>query len=141
MVHVAERDRDLIQQSFTQLTARTEQVAELFYDRLFEIDPELRQLFQGDMRQQGRKLTQTLAVVVFGLDHFERMVPVLQGLGRRHVEYGALPKHYGLVGNALIWTLEQMLGEAFTLEARQAWATLYGLIVSTMQTALPESAD
>jgi hemoglobin-like flavoprotein len=90
------------------------------------------------MRQQGRKLIQTLAVVVLGLDHFERMVPVLQELGRRHADYGAVPRHYGLIEVALIWTLEQTLGEAFTSEARSAWTTVYGLLASTMQSALPE---
>jgi hemoglobin-like flavoprotein len=135
---VSERDKELIQASFTQLAPRTEHLAELFYDRLFELEPELRALFSGDMRQQGRKLIQTLAVVVLGLDHFERMVPVLQDLGRRHVGYGALPKHYALVEAALLWMLEQALGEDFTVEAREAWTTVYGLLADTMQSALPE---
>ncbi len=135
---VTARDKELIQESFTQLAPRTERVAELFYDRLFELDPDLRPLFPADMRQQGRKLIQTLAVVVLGLDHFERMVPVLQDLGRRHVDYGAVPHHYALVETALLWTLEQTLGEEFTAEARGAWTSVYGLLASTMQSALPE---
>src|SRR4051794_31244169 len=98
---VTERDIELIQGSFTQLAPRTERVAELFYGRLFELDPDLRQLFSTDLRLQGRKLIQTLAVVVISLDHFERMVPVLQDLGRRHVDYGVLPRHYALVADAL----------------------------------------
>jgi hemoglobin-like flavoprotein len=135
---VTERDKELIQESFTQLAPRTEHVAELFYERLFELDPDLRPLFSTDLRQQGRKLIQTLAVVVLGLDHFERMIPVLQDLGRRHVDYGVLPHHYALVETALLWTLEQTLGEEFTAEARGAWTTVYDLLASTMQSALPE---
>jgi hemoglobin-like flavoprotein len=135
---VTERDKKLIQESFTQLAPRTERVAELFYDRLFELDPDLRALFSIDLRQQGRKLIQTLAVVVLGLDHFERLVPVLQDLGRRHVDYGTLPQHYAMVETALLWTLEQTLGDEFTAEARAAWTTVYDLLANTMQSALPE---
>ena len=135
---VTERDKELIQQSFSLLAPRTDRVAELFYGRLFELEPDLRALFSTDLRQQGRKLIQTLAVVVVGLDHFERMVPVLQELGRRHVGYGALKQHYALVEDALIWTLAETLGDEFTAEARRAWTTVYGLLSATMQSALPE---
>jgi hemoglobin-like flavoprotein len=134
---VTARQTQLVQESFARVAPFTEQAAELFYGRLFELDPALSALFTGDIRQQGRKLIQTLAVVVLGLDYFERLVPALRNLGRRHINYGVLPEHYAIAKDALLWMLDQMLGEAFTAETRTAWATVYNHLAETMQSALP----
>jgi hemoglobin-like flavoprotein len=135
---VTPRQKQLIQESFARVAPLTEQAAELFYGRLFELDPALSALFTGDIRQQGRKLIQTLAVVVLGLEYFERLVPVLRDLGCRHVKYGVLPEHYAIAEDALLWMLDQMHGQAFTAETRAAWSTVYNYIAETMQSALPE---
>jgi len=131
--------KTLVQESFARLAPLTEAAAELFYGRLFELDPTLRSLFAGDLRSQGRKLVQTLAVAVLGLDYFERLVPVLEDLGRRHVQYGVLPEHYRLVKDALLWMLEQTLGDDLTWEAHVAWASMYDLLASTMLGAVAET--
>ncbi|MDF1504576.1 globin family protein [Roseisolibacter sp. H3M3-2] len=109
------------------------QAAELFYGRLFELDPSLRRLFaQADMQAQGLKLMQTLAVVVAGLDDLPRIVGSVQALGRRHVGYGVQRSHYATVGAALLWTLEQGLGDRFDAPARAAWTDAYALLSTTM---------
>jgi hemoglobin-like flavoprotein len=133
------REKQLIQDSFAQVAPLTERAAELFYGRLFELDPDLSLLFRGDIRQQGRKLVQMLAVVVLGLDYFERLVPALQDLGRRHVTYGVLPRHYAIAQDALLWMLDQMLGDAFTADVRDAWTSVYAWISTTMQSISAES--
>lgn len=122
----------LVQTSFAQVEPIAEQAAELFYARLFQLDPSLRALFKGDMAQQGRKLMQMIAAAVRGLNDLPRLVTALQGLGRRHADYRVKPADYDTVGQALIWTLAQGLKDAFTLETRVAWMCFYGVAASTM---------
>lgn len=113
--------------------------ATLFYDRLFDQEPAIRRLFRRtDLAAQKRVLMQTLAVVVRSLDRLEQLVPAIQRLGRRHAEYGVRPAHYDSVGAALLWTLEQGLGDAFTTDSREAWAAAYATLASVMIDAAME---
>jgi hemoglobin-like flavoprotein len=125
----------LVQDSFAAIAPIADDAAALFYRRLFEIDPSLQQMFKGDMREQRRKLMQMLTAAVKGLDHIDRLVPVVENLGRRHAGYGVTDEHYDTVGEALLWTLGAGLGVAFTPSVRDAWATVYGLLASTMKNA------
>ncbi len=130
----------LIQTSFEQVLPIAETAAELFYSRLFELDPALRPLFRGDMAEQGRKLMTTLKVVVNGLTRLEALVPAVQALGRRHAGYGVKDEHYQTVGAALLWTLEQGLGAAFIPETKAAWLAAYTVLAQTMIVAAEEEA-
>ena len=123
----------LVQTTFAQVAPIAETAAALFYNRLFDLDPALRPLFKGDMQEQGRKLMQTLAVAVAGLDDLEALVPAVRALGKRHVGYGVRSEHYVTVADALIWTLATGLGDAFTPEVRDAWATVYWILADTMK--------
>jgi hemoglobin-like flavoprotein len=125
----------LVQDSFAAIAPIADDAATLFYRRLFEIDPSLQQMFKGDMREQRRKLMQMLTAAVKGLDRIDRLVPVVEDLGRRHAGYGVTDEHYNTVGEALLWTLEAGLGVAFTPSVRDAWATVYGLLAFTMKNA------
>jgi nitric oxide dioxygenase len=116
---------ELIQGSFAKVAPISEQAAALFYGRLFEIAPEARPLFRGDMDEQGRKLMATLAVVVNGLSNLDAMLPAASALAKRHVAYGVTPDHYAPVGEALIWTLERGLGAGWTQELAAAWVAAY----------------
>ncbi len=107
--------------------------AELFYGKLFSLDPELRALFRLDLREQGRNLTAMISVVAGSLARAERIDLALRELGRRHRAYGVQPRHYETVAAALLWALEQCLGDAFTAEVRAAWRAAYDLLARTMQ--------
>src|SRR5215468_9152281 len=96
----------LVQDSFAKVAPISEQAAALFYDRLFEIAPEVKPMFKGEMKEQGRKLMATLGVVVNGLTNLESILPSASALARKHVAYGVKAEHYGPVGIALMWTLE-----------------------------------
>jgi hemoglobin-like flavoprotein len=122
----------LIQESFKKVQPIADQAAALFYDRLFTIDPSLRPLFKGDMKEQGRKLMTTLGLVVAGLERLDKLVPVVRELGQRHEGYGVQPGHYHTVSAALLWTLEQGLGADFTAEVRHAWAAAYNILAAIM---------
>ncbi|ORE97786.1 globin family protein [Aurantimonas sp. 22II-16-19i] len=131
----------LVQSSFAQVAPIADTASALFYGRLFETNPELRPLFAEDMTEQRRKLIQMLAMVVGGLSRPETVLPAAGALGVRHVAYGVTPEHYAPVGAALLWTLEQGLGEHFTPEVRSAWTSAYGLLSGTMiQEAYPHPA-
>lgn len=122
----------LVQESFAQVAPIAPQAAALFYDNLFEADPALKPLFKGDMQAQGAKLMQMIAVAVGKLSDLDTLVPALQSLGKRHVAYGVKSAHYDTVGAALLLTLSQGLGEAFTAEVKSAWISAYTLMASTM---------
>jgi hemoglobin-like flavoprotein len=131
--------KTLVQESFARIAPIADDAAALFYRRLFEIDPSLRQMFRGDMTEQRKKLMQMLTAAVKGLDRLDQLVPVVQELGRRHAAYGVADAHYDTVGSALLWTLETGLGALFTPETREAWATVYGLLATTMRDAAREA--
>jgi len=131
--------KTLVQESFAIVAPIADDAAALFYRRLFEIDPSLQHMFRGDMAEQRRKLMQMLTAAVKGLDRLEQLVPVVQDLGRRHATYGVEERHYETVGAALLWTLEKGLGKAFTPETKAAWATVYGILATTMQDAAREA--
>ena len=127
------RQVELIQASWTAVEPIADTAAVLFYDRLFELDPALRRLFaRTDMAQQRKILMQTLTVVVRSLDKLDTIVPAIQALGRRHAGYGVREEHYDSVGAALLWTLDQGLGDAFDDETADAWATAYTTLASVM---------
>lgn len=129
----------LIQESLRKVPP--EAAAELFYDRLFTLDPDLKRLFVGDIKEQGSKLMSMITIVVNGLMDLEPLLPTVRALGARHAGYGVKPEHYDTVGDALLWTLAQGLGDDFTDDVRQAWADAYGLLSSTMiQASLPKAA-
>lgn len=123
----------LVQRSFAQVKPIAATAAELFYGRLFELDPSLRGMFRNDMAKQGQMLMAMIGSAVAGLSHLERLAPVVRELGARHVAYGVQPHHYDTVGAALLWTLEKGLGPAFNHEVREAWAATYDLLSQVMQ--------
>jgi nitric oxide dioxygenase len=123
---------ELVQDSFAKVAPIAEQAAALFYDRLFEIAPEVTPLFRGDMKQQGRKLMATLAVVVGGLADLAAILPAASALAQRHVAYGVKPGHYAPVGEALLWTLERGLGAQWTPELAAAWSAAYATLSNYM---------
>ncbi len=122
----------LVKDSWQQVVPIAEQAAELFYGRLFELDPELKPLFKGDMKQQGKKLMTMINTAVVSLDRLDDIVAAVQNLGRRHVGYGVQESHYNTVGAALLWTLGQGLGDAFTSEVEAAWTETYTTLASVM---------
>jgi len=125
----------LVQKSWRQVLPIADTAAELFYTRLFTLDPSVKPLFKGDLKAQGRKLMAMIGTAVGGLSKLESIVPAVQDLGRRHVKYGVKDQHYDTVGAALLWTLEQGLGEAFTPDVKSAWTTVYGVLATTMKDA------
>jgi hemoglobin-like flavoprotein len=128
----------LVQTSFAQVAPIAATAADLFYGRLFEIAPHVRAMFPDEVGEQKKKLMTMLGTAVAGLSHLETLVPAVQALGRRHAGYGVKAQHYASVGSALLWTLEKGLGDAFTPAVKDAWATTYIVLSTTMMNAANE---
>jgi len=128
-------DVTLVQQSFEQVAALGEKVAELFYAELFAIDPSLQQMFKGDMREQHRKLLSTLAMVIRSLHTPDKIIGPAQKLAVKHLDYGVVAVHYTYVGNALLRTLKKGLGDQFTPELRNAWIEAFRTLATVMKEA------
>ena len=132
---ISKDDIDLVQHSFMRIEPLSMVVGRTFYERLFETNPEIKPLFKGDLESQGEQLMDMIGTAVAGLDDLEKLIPILQELGARHRKYGVEVSHYGAVAEALIWTLEQGLADAFTPDIRAAWVNVYGVLAETMITA------
>jgi len=130
----------LVKESWAKVAPIADVAAELFYGKLFELDPSVKPLFKGSMIEQGRKLMAMLTMAVNSLDNLESIVPSIQAMGKRHVGYGVKDEHYDTVGEALIWTLGQGLKDDFTEETKTAWVGVYTLVATTMKEAATEAA-
>ena len=125
----------LVQDSWEKILPISDKAAELFYGKLFEMDPSAQALFEIDTEEQGRKLMNTINLTVHGLTKLDVLVPALKVLCVRHHNYGVQDEHYDTVGGALLWTLETGLGEAFTTEVKAAWTEAYVLMSGVMKEA------
>lgn len=126
------RQIELVKTSFAKIAPLKEQAAELFYCRLFELDPSLRLMFRSDMTEQKQKLMVAIAMVVANLDCLETILPQAQEMGRRHRTYGVQKRHYAVVGEALLWTLEIGLGSGWNKELAEAWGAAYTALAAAM---------
>lgn len=125
----------LVKTTWAELVPIKDKAAELFYARLFELDPAVKPLFKTDTVAQGKKLMMAINTVVNSLERIETLVPVIQDMGRRHAGYGVKAQHYDTVGAALLWTLDAGLGPAFTPEVKAAWTDAYTLLATVMKEA------
>jgi methyl-accepting chemotaxis protein len=130
----------LVQESWKKVLPIAPQAAEIFYSTLFEMDPSLKALFPNDISEQGKKLMAMLDTAVKLLDNPDKLIPAVQKLGVRHLDYGTEPEHYDTVGAALLKTLSQGLGDEFTAPVKKAWTVIYQTLATTMIDAANNAA-
>jgi hemoglobin-like flavoprotein len=127
----------LLRDSWSAVAASADALTIRFYEHLFEIDEGAARLFAGvDMTAQRAKLVHALTLVVKAVDDTDRLLPAVAALGKRHAGYGVEDRHFDSVGDALLWALSDVLGDAFTADIRDAWVRAYTLIASVMRRAL-----
>ncbi len=132
--------QDLVRQTWARAAAAHVDMARLFYGRLFKIAPETKLLFKSDVSQQGRKLVATLAFVIDHLSDEKTLVSAAQDLAVRHLNYNVEKEHYAIVGETLLWTLEELLGADYTPEVAQAWTEVYSSLEAIMtEAAYPDA--
>lgn len=132
---------ELVKKTWVMVVPISEKAAELFYGRLFELEPSYKAMFKNDMTEQGKKLMKTINLAVTALDDVEPLIPILKQMGANHVMYGVKDRDYNVVGASLLWTLEQGLGDVFTDEVRNAWGAVYDVLASVMKEGAAESVD
>jgi nitric oxide dioxygenase len=130
---------ELVQSSFQRVLPIADTAGLLFYERIFTLAPGARSLFGDDIALQAKRTMAAVKTVVDGLDRLDTVGPFLVRLGARHVRYGVVPEHFDVVGVALMWTLEQGLGDTFTAEVRDAWTAAWTIIVDAMLTGMRQA--
>jgi hemoglobin-like flavoprotein len=125
----------LVQNTFDKVEPIAQQTGELFYQRLFEMDPTIRPLFKGDIKTQALMLMTVIGLAVRGLDRPQSVQEAVNALGHRHSSYGVGYGDYNTFGAALIWALEQSMGSDFTPEVKEAWVEAYGVLSDAMKKA------
>ncbi len=128
----------LVKDTWAKVLPIQEQAAEMFYSRLFEQYPEVKPYFQGDMKEQGKKLMAMINTAVNGLDQLETLLEPIKKMGARHVDYGVKDEDYDKVAAALLWTLEQGLGSSFTPKVKEAWTVTYMTVADVMKAGAAE---
>jgi hemoglobin-like flavoprotein len=124
----------LVRSSWPAIADDADGLTRHFYAHLFDIDESAARLFSGvDMTTQRKKLAQALAVVVHALDDVDCLLPPLAALAKRHTGYGVEDRHFDSVGDALLWAMTDVLGDAFTPDLRDAWAQAYAMVSSVMR--------
>ncbi|OLE01608.1 MAG: hypothetical protein AUG82_10880 [Ktedonobacter sp. 13_1_20CM_4_53_11] len=139
-----EMDPVLLKDSFNLVAPHKEAFAQHFYSQLFARYPQTRQLFpptEEGMRRQESSLIATLAVIVAGVERGENLTQVIRNLGGRHQRYGAQAAHYPLVGQLLLQTFQDFLGDAFTPQMKDAWSKAYEIISTEMLKGASQSHD
>ena len=131
---------ELVRTSFEKLAAMPEQAGDIFYQRLFELDPRARQLFWGNMQHQGKALFLMLELIVKSLDIQDKIVPIIFDLGKRHAMYGVRDRDYQPFEQALIDTLSNIVGNDFTQDVREAWLAAFAFLAAIMREACAKPA-
>jgi nitric oxide dioxygenase len=122
----------LIRQTFHDLAAEKQTASQRFYELLFEIAPELRKLFRSDIGNQGMRFMSTLGTILDDIDNPEALRPHVERLAQGHAAVGVKPAHFVPMGEALVRTMEETLGDRFPVEARAAWEDAYDFIAQQM---------
>jgi hemoglobin-like flavoprotein len=135
MAAITEHQILLVQTSFARLIDDIDNVARIFFERLFEIDPTLRPMFSSEMQVQGRKMFRTLLVIVNALNDPKTIVDMMRGLSKRHIGYGVKEAHYATVGAALVQTIHEALGDVASHEIDAAWLAAYTLVADIAKAA------
>jgi hemoglobin-like flavoprotein len=123
---------ELIRNSFDAMWSMRDDIAELCYDRFFELAPDARCLFRGDMERQRVKLMDMIAALVGSLDQGALFRSMVEQSGLQHNRFGVRPSQYAAMGEALMWSLEYKLGPSFTPELRESWKALYASVQAEM---------
>ena len=131
-IALSAKQRRLIHASFLKLEPAFDLVGQLFFHKLYRLDPSFRALFASPVESQSRQFMAGLKLGIIALNYEDGLAPVLKLLGIRHRRRGVKARHYRMMGKALIWTLEQSLEKRFTRETKDAWSTLLTQITRIM---------
>ena len=129
---MTERQILLVKNSWSYVIVNADEAGQLFYKRLFEVAPEVRPMFKGDIKEQSRKLMNMVTYIVTKLQKLDEIMDEVKSLAQRHGKYGVKPHYYQIVGSSLLWTLKEGLGDKWNDETEQAWTAVYTALADAM---------
>jgi hemoglobin-like flavoprotein len=129
---MTERQILLVKNSWSFVIVKSEEAGLLFYDRLFEIAPELQPVFKTHPKEQALRLTNMVTNMVSRIQHLDEIIDDIRALASRHSVYGVQTVYYRVFGAALIWTIQQMMDTRWNDELEEAWIDVYSLISNAM---------
>src|SRR5215203_6769115 len=131
---------ETLEESFDLVAPQGDELMKRFYANLFETAPSVQPLFaRVDMDGQRQALLNMLVVLRESLRDLDDIVPDLEDLGERHVEYGAQSEHYPVVGEVLIGTMAEVAGDRWKPEYTAAWQEAYGVVQQVMLSGADKS--
>jgi NAD(P)H-flavin reductase/hemoglobin-like flavoprotein len=134
-------DTAALKASWGKVAAAGDDVPLYFYSHLFLSHPEVRSMFPIQMSGQRDKLVTALGAVVSNVDELDKVIPLLEQLGRDHRRFAVITEHYTAVGASLLATLKKFLGPAWTPDLADTWAQAYGLVAKVMVAAAEQDED
>ena len=129
---MTERQILLVKNSWSYVIVNADEAGQLFYKHLFEVAPEVKPMFKGDIKEQARKLMNMVTYIVTKLQKLDEIIDEVRSLAQRHGKYGVKPHYYQIVGTSLLWTLKEGLGDKWNLETEEAWTTVYTFLADAM---------
>ncbi|MBN9161262.1 MAG: flavohemoprotein [Myxococcales bacterium] len=133
-------DANVLRSSFDTIIERQPMITPRFYEILFERYPQARPLFGGNSsKKQQEMLQQALVSVLEHLEDASWLSSTLGALGAKHVDYGVTREMYDWVGDSLLATLAETLGDDWTANVKDQWSTAYGVIRDLMLAGVPQA--
>ncbi|MFA5011712.1 MAG: globin domain-containing protein [Ignavibacteria bacterium] len=130
---LSKEDIKLIQDSFGKLSDKYQETGDILYKHLFETSPEVTKIFKGDMSEQARTFMRMIKTVVEGLNNIHIIMPAIQSMGSRHVDYGVAPEQYSNFKKSLMFAFDKVLGKDFDEKTKDAWSRLYDVLQDLMK--------
>jgi hemoglobin-like flavoprotein len=130
---LSKEDIKLVQDSFVKVSAKQQEAGDVLYTHLFECCPDVAGIFKADMKEQSRQFLKMIKTVVEGLNNVHIIMPAIQNLGNRHVDYGVTAEQYKYFKESLIFALDKVLGKDFDEKTKSAWSKLYDVLGDLMK--------
>jgi len=103
-----------------------------FFTHLFQLEPELADVLNGDVSMLHRKFSSTIATLK-NIRYLDKISSAIEAMAIRHVGYGAEIRHFKPFRQALWYALEEVLGDDFTPQHQKAWQTTFDAVADIMQ--------
>jgi len=129
------KHRLIVERSIQSISHQTTELSALFYSHLFHLEPSLADIFNGDVTALNRKFNSTLSTFK-SIRDLEVITPALEGIAKRHVGYHAQAAHFPIFKTALLRAFDDLLGQAFTAEMKDAWEQVFDEVSAIMMRVL-----
>ena len=146
---LTKRQIELVQRTYRKLAPIEKTFGELFFTRLFALDPDFETILRKEVgapspenwQTHGSNLLGVIGTMVSNLEQIDKLAPAVAAVGRVHFGNALGLADFDLVGQALLWTLARGLEDDFTDEAKLAWLDAYSLLAASMAHAVRRSID